>query len=371
MMSKLFLAAFAAAATAAPTKIPLAKDHNPERSLAHEHWLLKSKYGVHDPQPVPITNYMNAQYYGPIQLGTPAQDFKVIFDTGSSNLWVPGPKPIILFHPRRYHSEKSSTYVKNGTAFKIQYGSGALQGIVDQDVVTWGGVQATVLFGESTKEPGLQWQAGQFDGICGLGWPAIAVDGLEPPFFKLMDQKAVSKGSFAFYLTTTAGAAGSELVLGGTDPAHHTGNFTYVPVTKKGYWQVNGDEVKLGSDSLGTNINAVIDSGTSLNAFPTSVAKAINAKLGCTTNFAGECAWKTCPEADTLPELVLAIGGQKFALSQEDYILNVQGQCLSGFMGLDIPTPFGQVWIFGDVFMRRWYTEFDVTNARVGFAAAK
>eukprot|EP01063_Lacrimia_lanifica_P038403 TRINITY_DN817_c0_g1_i12.p3 TRINITY_DN817_c0_g1~~TRINITY_DN817_c0_g1_i12.p3 ORF type:complete len:371 (+),score=196.41 TRINITY_DN817_c0_g1_i12:47-1159(+) len=370
MMSKLFLAAFAAAATAAPTKIPLAKDHNPERSLAHEHWLLKSKYGVHDPQPVPITNYMNAQYYGPIQLGTPAQDFKVIFDTGSSNLWVPGPKPLLFNHPRRYHADASSTYVQNGTAFKIQYGSGALQGVVDEDVMTLGGATARVQFGESTKEPGIQWQVAQFDGICGLGWPTIAVDGLEPPFFKLMDQKAVSKGSFAFYLTGTPGE-GSELVLGGTDPAHHSGDFHYVPVTRKGYWQVLGDKVTVGGESVGTNIQAVIDSGTSLNAFPKSVAAAINAKLGCTPNFAGECMWKTCPAAGSLPDLVLTMGGKDFALSQEDYILNIQGVCLSGFMGLDVPPPLGPVWIFGDVFMRRWYTEFDAANARVGFAAAK
>ncbi|PWZ22467.1 Aspartic proteinase oryzasin-1 [Zea mays] len=59
-------------------------------------------------------------YFGEIGVGSPQQKFTVIFDTGSSNLWVLSSKfyfSIACYFHSCYKSGKSSTYKKNGTQY--------------------------------------------------------------------------------------------------------------------------------------------------------------------------------------------------------------------------------------------------------------
>ncbi len=52
---------------------------------------------------------------------------------------------------------------------------------------------------------GISFLASKFDGILGMGWPAISVDNQPLIFDLLYQQGQVSGNSFSFYLTKTAG----------------------------------------------------------------------------------------------------------------------------------------------------------------------
>ncbi|XP_041894135.1 cathepsin D [Corvus kubaryi] len=331
------------------------------------------------PIPEILKNYMDAQYYGPIGIGTPPQNFTVIFDTGSSNLWVPSVHcsmldiACILHH--KYDSSKSSSYVKNGTKFAIRYGTGSLSGFLSQDTVTLGDLKIPdQTFGEATKQPGMTFIAAKFDGILGLAYPRISVEQVEPFFDNIMKQRLVSKNVFSFYLNRDpSGVPGGELLLGGTDPKYYKDELTWYNVTRKAYWQIHMDAVDVanGVSVCQGGCEAIVDTGTSLITGPTKEVKKIQEAIGAKPLIKGEYMIP-CEKVPALPNVTMTLGGKAFQLTGEQYVLKVvsgsETVCLSGFSGLDIPPPGGPLWILGDVFIGPYYSVFDRDNNRVGFA---
>jgi hypothetical protein len=329
-----------------------------------------NKVGVTASGKVVINDYQNAQYYGSVTVGTPPQTFNVIYDTGSANLWVPNKKVgLVGLLKHKYDSSKSSTYVKNGTDFKIQYGSGPVSGYWSEDTISIGGMpvkQQTFAEVTDAKGLGFAYGIGKFDGILGLGWDTISVDHVPTPFGNLVKSGQLAAPEFAFYLGNNQPGT---LIIGGTDKSHYTGDFSYVPLKKEDYWRINLDGVKFGGESASTCKDAIVDSGTSLLAGPKADVAAIAKKAGAKLILGKEYTID-CSKISTLPALTFTLGGKDYTFEGKDYVIQSASTCLFAMMGIDVPAPHGPLWILGDVFMRKYYTVFDWGNKRLGFATA-
>ncbi|KAL6562269.1 hypothetical protein OROGR_003276 [Orobanche gracilis] len=183
---------------------------------------------------VALKNYMDAQYFGEIGIGTPPQKFTVIFDTGSSNLWVPSSKcyfSVPCYFHSKYKSSQSRTYKKNGKSAAIRYGTGAISGFFSEDDVKIGDlVVKGQEFIEATREPGITFLVAKFDGILGLGFKEISVGNATPVWYNMVNQDLVKDPVFSFWLNRNVQEEqGGELVFGGVDPNHLRVNIHLFP----------------------------------------------------------------------------------------------------------------------------------------------
>ncbi|XP_030542831.1 aspartic proteinase A1-like [Rhodamnia argentea] len=284
------------------------------RPSAGKHHLNGNLRDSGDSDVVALKNYMDAQYFGEIGVGTPLQNFTVIFDTGSSNLWVPSSKchfSIACYMHPRYKSSRSSTYKKNGKSADIHYGTGSISGFFSQDHVKVGDlIVEDQEFIEATKEPGLTFLVAKFDGILGLGFQEISVGNAVPLWYNMVNQGIIKDPVFSFWFNRNAEEEeGGEIVFGGVDPNHYEGEHTYVPVTRKGYWQFDMGDVLIDGKTTGFcagGCSAIADSGTSLMAGPTTIITEVNHAIGAAGVVSEECKAVVAQYGQTIIQMLSA-----------------------------------------------------------------
>lgn len=82
---------------------------------------------------VPLSSPSRMGYHGTVKLGTPSQSFKVLFDTGSAEFWVPSKACLVAqcMDRKRFASDASETFKYYGyERFQIKYVKGSLSGDV-------------------------------------------------------------------------------------------------------------------------------------------------------------------------------------------------------------------------------------------------
>jgi len=321
---------------------------------------------------VPMWNVGDEVWVANITIGTPPQGpFRVVMDTGSSNLWIPSVQCINgsgCDGKVKYDHSQSTSYDPDSCEILfIPYGTGFVFGFLSNDTVQVGGIAVKQQeFGEAIYMAEF-FEDVPIDGILGLAYPDIASDGVTPVFDNMMKEKLLAEDIFSVYLSNDEGDMSSVIIFGATDSQYYTGSITYVDVVIPSYWLVAMDAVLVN----GVTVHqctldlcpTVIDTGTSIIVGPPYDMEVLFETIG---NVSLDCS-----NLDQMQPITFQLGGQMFEIPPEIYVIKVQTsdgvQCV---LGIESSWEVAPMWILGDPFLRAYYSVFDRTNNRVGFAQA-
>lgn len=322
-------------------------------------------------------------YFGTIQVGNPAQNFTVVFDTGSGNLIVPGKdctSDACNSHKRFDHlaSKEIKSVNCDGSnvasgmeqdEITITFGTGKITGQCYQDQICIGSACSKGNFISSTEESYTPFASFSFDGVLGLALDSMAQSN-EFSVMNLLQQSGIlRKPIFSVFLSDSEHEK-SEITFGDIKEEHLASELYWVPVSgNAGYWEVEVEDIYFGKkpQNLCKGCRVAVDTGTSELAGPSEVISQLETRLQV----------NDCESVDALPYLGFAVRGPNgkpkiLSLSPKEYTSEISfGSCSLSLMNLDVPPPKGPLFVFGIPFLQKYYTVYDHENSRVGFAVAK
>jgi hypothetical protein len=329
-----------------------------------------------DPSEIPVAFNTYSLWIGTIGVGTPMQEFNVVYDTGSSQLWVNSDSCTDdgCTENSRFHPSLSSSYKDQGIDMDVKFGTGSITGRIAQDTVTLGGVSVKKNYvGMIDDESGSVFVEYDIDGILGLSFASLsnlAKNGID--YKTVMDQileQKLSEPKISFYYNGDQ----SDITIGKPKSRHYKGSVQYIDVSKEEYWELELADIKMGGESLGLcnpTCRAVIDTGTSFLTAPSGSVSTVLHKINDHRSNDWNCDMS---ELNQLPSLTYVFkdskGTYEFSLKGPEYMTRDQDECAPAFMQLDVPSTSGDLWILGDIFFEKYFTVFSrEAQPQVGFA---
>lgn len=356
-------------------------------------------------------------YSGVISIGSPAQEFRVVFDTGSAHVVVPADTCAsdACAGKKRYSvADSESGYAVNADGSKvvdgelcdqvdIGFGTGEVTGEFVKDSVclgsnTSGSQLCTDMYVVMAVKMSTQpFRSFGFDGILGLGLASLA---LSPDFsfFHLLagNQKAPA-AQFGVFLTEDEA---SEITFGGFDKTRvlHDLQWSTVARSEQGYWQVpivavrvDGKEMDVCKDGT---CRGVVDTGTSHLGVPVPHDKHIAHLLARDAGDLLDCRLADAPMLEIELETInitlqphnymrrlplregVKIGSSTLVTGPSPKAIannstNISRHCSAKLMPVNLPEPVGpKLFILGEPVLHRYYTVYDWSKLKVGFALA-
>nr|ACF60582.5 pregnancy-associated glycoprotein 1 precursor [Bubalus bubalis] len=318
----------------------------------------------------PLRNIKDLVYMGNITIGSPPQEFQVVFDTASSDLWVWSDfctSPACSTHVRFRHLQ-SSTFRFSNKTFRFTYGSGRMIAVVVHDTVRiWQLVSTDQPFGLSIDQYGYEIRI--YDGVLGLNYPCISFSGAIPIFDKLKNQRAIAEPVFALYRSKHE-AGGSVVMFGGAYYRYYEGELNWVPLIEAGYWIVliHPFSIERYIITCSDGRKALVDTGTSDIVGPRRLANYIHRFIGAvpwgSAYYVSSCA------VYTLGSIVFSFNGIYYPVSgRGDILKDDRGRCYTTFQENRLDA-YTVTWYLGDVLLILCFSVCDRGKDRIGLARA-
>ncbi|KAH8555917.1 aspartic peptidase domain-containing protein [Umbelopsis sp. PMI_123] len=351
----------------------------------------------------PLWHFAPIGYLIDVNVGTPSQNFTVLLDTGSADLWIPSSacSQASGCLGKTFDASQSSTLKNTSVPFDIVYGSGFDNGTYVKDVVQVGDFvindQVLALVYDAANTTKSARSTPYMDGILGMTWDTGVYGAFHnytyPPFiYGLYSTGQIPTLSFGLHLggLYSKGYAGT-VTFGGIDSSQFTGNLQYLPAQPENvhgsmeyvHWTVYAQSFKL--QNANTNYEfpggpalVALDSGSTFAYLPRPIVEGIlhdiagnNYQPITSSTFQVPCGLLnttevievTFPGGGNSAPLTLQAPVKDIVMGQTDGVNDV---CLLGISAVDDDS----LYILGDTFLRNWYLNFDFTNKQVGLAPA-
>lgn len=322
---------------------------------------------------VTLTSQNYVFYSADISLGTPAQKFTVLVDTGSSDLWVYSKDNTkdcsnnACQATGQYDSAASSSYKFVSSDFSIQYVSGSAAGDWVTDTITMGGASVSDFqFASASDAPGLV-------GVFGIGLAAGEAARTKYDNFPVSLQKAgiISRNVYSLFLDSIDASTGSVL-FGATDSSKFSGSLETLPLTSPNAFQVAYADISVDDESVSSGGNAILDSGTSFTYIPQAAFDKIKSKLNLgaldpnTQLNTISCSAPSFNINFRFGSTTIAVPSSQLVIPLSNFGLQ-SSECVFGIVSTQYSS--GYV-LFGDTFLRSAYVVYDLDNKLIGIAPA-
>lgn len=361
-------------------------------------------------------------YSGTIRLGRPAQEFRVVFDTGSGHIVLPAVEcesETCMKH-ERYDITKSETALAinaDGSPvadsdltdqIAIGYGSGEVTGEFVREEVCVGEeehsicVNANVVMAiEMSPQP---FKSFNFDGIVGLGLSSLALAQTFSYFNVMAGSGKLGLPQFGVFLSEGEEGEESEIAFGGYNTKRILEPLHFVPVAKPelGHWEVSIKAIRIDGRELEVCMDGtcrgVVDTGTSHIGVPAPYNVEVSEMLTRNAGDLLDCRLVEAPEVEIeLPGINLTLNPRNYMRrlplregvtvgSPKGVVLDegpqtptqrtvvnideedVNRQCTPRVTRVNLPEPLGpKLFILGEPILHRYYTVYDWGNLQVGF----